>query len=110
MSKFQSTISTVAALVSIFGAAAAGWKLAQPNPDVSPNSLDQKIEQLEQKIQENSVGVSVEQSQQTNTEQSSNIQDAQDQQQVQITPKQQILPLSPTPPTPPPPVPAGEFE
>lgn len=29
MSKFQSTISVVAALASIFGAGAAGWKLAQ---------------------------------------------------------------------------------
>ena len=29
MSKFQSTISVVAALASIFGAGAAGWKLSQ---------------------------------------------------------------------------------
>lgn len=52
MSKFQSTISTVAALASIFGAAAAGWKLAQSNSDIPPSALDQKIEQLEQKIEQ----------------------------------------------------------
>ena len=55
MSKFQSTISTVAALASIFGAAAAGWKLAQSNSDVPPSALDQKIEQLEQKIEQTSI-------------------------------------------------------
>jgi basic membrane lipoprotein Med (substrate-binding protein (PBP1-ABC) superfamily) len=52
VSKFQSTISTVAALASIFGAAAAGWKLAQSNTNVPPSALDQKIEQLEQKIKQ----------------------------------------------------------
>jgi hypothetical protein len=52
VSKFQSTISTVAALASIFGAAAAGWKLAQSNTNVPPSALDQKIEQLEQKIEQ----------------------------------------------------------
>lgn len=31
MGRFQSTISTVAALASIFGAGAAGWKLASDN-------------------------------------------------------------------------------
>ena len=52
VSKFQSTISVVAALASIFGAGAAGWKLAQSNTDVPPSALDQKIEQLEQKIEQ----------------------------------------------------------
>lgn len=55
MSKFQSTVSTVAALVSIFGAAAAGYKLAQqPNqkPEESPPAIEQKLTQLEQKIEE----------------------------------------------------------
>jgi len=51
MSKFQSTISTVAALASIFGAATAGWKLAQVNSDVPPTVLDQKINQLDQKLE-----------------------------------------------------------
>ena len=35
MSKFQSTVSTVAALASVFGAGAAGWKLAYENQRVS---------------------------------------------------------------------------
>ena len=52
MSKFQSTISTVAALASIFGAGAAGWKLAQVNTDVPPTVLDQKINQLDQKLED----------------------------------------------------------
>lgn len=52
MSKFQSTISTVAALASIFGAGAAGWKLAQVNADVPPTVLDQKINQLDQKLED----------------------------------------------------------
>lgn len=52
MSKFQSTISTVAALASIFGAAAAGWKLAQMNSEQPPTQLDQKLEVLEKKLDE----------------------------------------------------------
>lgn len=52
MSKFQSTISTVAALASIFGAAAAGWKLSEANSTQPPTVLDQKIEQLDQKLED----------------------------------------------------------
>jgi uncharacterized protein HemX len=56
MSKFQSTISTVAALASIFGAGAAGWKLAQSQPDYKPEepqpAIEQKLTQLEQKLEE----------------------------------------------------------
>lgn len=56
MSKFQSTISTVAALASIFGAAAAGYKLAQQQPDYKPEepqpAIEQKLTQLEQKLEE----------------------------------------------------------
>lgn len=56
MSKFQSTVSTVAALASIFAAGAAGWKLAQNQPDYNPNepqpALEQKLTQLEQKLEE----------------------------------------------------------
>lgn len=55
MSKFQSTISVVAALASIFGAAAAGIKLAQSSSDVPPSPLDKKINQLEQKLLETTV-------------------------------------------------------
>lgn len=55
MSKFQSTISTVAALASIFGAGAAGWKLAQSQPEYKPEdpkpAIEQKLTQLEQKLE-----------------------------------------------------------
>ena len=43
---FTKTISTVAALASIFGAAAAGWKLAESNSPQPPTVLDQKLEDL----------------------------------------------------------------
>lgn len=95
MSKFQSTISTVAALASIFGAAAAGWKLAQSNSDVPPSALDQKIEQLEQKIEQTTNPVPIETPEivvPTN----------------QVAPTQiEQKPVAPTPP-PPPPVPTEE--
>lgn len=54
MSKFQSTISTVAALASIFGAGAAGWKLAQSQPEYKPQDppqIEQKLTELEQKLE-----------------------------------------------------------
>jgi len=47
---FTKTISTVAALASIFGAAAAGWKLAESNSPQPPTALDEKINQLDQKL------------------------------------------------------------
>lgn len=54
MSKFQSVISTVAALASIFAAGAAGYKLAQSQPDYKPQdpqpTIEQKLTQLEQKL------------------------------------------------------------
>jgi len=57
MSKFQSVISTVAALASIFAAGAAGYKLAQRQPDYKPTdpqpAIEQKLTQLEQKLEEN---------------------------------------------------------
>lgn len=40
MSKFQSTISVIAALASIFGAASAGWKLAENNSPAQPVPVD----------------------------------------------------------------------
>ena len=56
MSKFQSVVSTVAALASIFAAGAAGYKLAQSQPEYNPAdlqpALEQKITQLEQKLEE----------------------------------------------------------
>jgi hypothetical protein len=57
MSKFQSVISTVAALASIFAAGAAGYKLAQSQPDYKPTDpqpdIEQKLTQLEQKLEQN---------------------------------------------------------
>lgn len=53
MSKFQSTISVVAALASIFGAGAAGWKLAQDSEVKTTESPDNPIVQTyEQHITE----------------------------------------------------------
>ena len=49
---FSKTISTIAALASIFGAAAAGWKLAESNSQQPPTALDEKINQLDQKLEE----------------------------------------------------------
>jgi hypothetical protein len=54
MSKFQSTVSVVAALASIFGAGAAGWKLAQES-DVKPTekvntAYEQHLTDLQEKI------------------------------------------------------------
>lgn len=49
---FTKTISTIAALASIFGAAAAGWKLAESNSQTPPTALDEKINQLDQKLEE----------------------------------------------------------
>lgn len=54
MSKFQSTISVVAALASIFGAGAAGFKLAQDS-NVKPTEeintkYEQHITELQQQI------------------------------------------------------------
>ena len=49
MSKFQSTISTVAALTTIFGAAVGGWKIAEQQREY--NSQQQVIDNLQQKLE-----------------------------------------------------------
>lgn len=49
---FSKTISTFAALASIFGASVAGWKLAESQRDVPSSALDQKIMELEKKLEE----------------------------------------------------------
>ena len=50
---FTKTISTVAALASIFGAAAAGWKLAQDdNKQPEVQVYEQRINELEKKIEQ----------------------------------------------------------
>jgi len=89
MSKFQSTVSTVAALASIFGAAAAGWKLAEVNSNHSPSELDKKIEIIEKKLEEASDPKPVEEVAQP---------------QPQVAPQPPIL-TPVTQPSPPPPVP-----
>jgi hypothetical protein len=49
---FTKTISTVAALASIFGAGAAGFKLADSQKEVPLIPLDQKVMELERKLEE----------------------------------------------------------
>ena len=46
---FTKTVSVVAALASIFGAATAGWKLAESNSQQPPTVLDDKLNQLDKK-------------------------------------------------------------
>lgn len=48
MSKFQSTISTVAALTTIFGAAVGGWRIAEQQREY--NNQKQVIDNLQEKI------------------------------------------------------------
>jgi hypothetical protein len=50
MTAFQSTVSTVAALASIFAAGAAGWKLAQNTQPPMP--AEEMVEELRQKVAE----------------------------------------------------------
>jgi hypothetical protein len=49
---FTKTISTIAALASIFGAGAAGWKLANNASNNPPSALEEKITQLEKQLEE----------------------------------------------------------
>ena len=49
---FSKTVSVVAALTSIFAAGATGWKLADTQKEVPLNPLDQKIMELEKKLDE----------------------------------------------------------
>jgi len=48
---FSKTVSVVAALASIFAAGATGWKLADTQKDVPLSSLDQKVMELEKKLE-----------------------------------------------------------
>ena len=48
---FSKTVSVVAALASIFAAGATGWKLADTQKEVPLSSLDQKIMELEKKLE-----------------------------------------------------------
>ena len=49
---FSKTVSVVAALASIFAAGATGWKLADSQKEVPLTPLDQKIMELEKKLEE----------------------------------------------------------
>ncbi len=49
---FSKTVSVVAALTSIFAAGATGWKLADTQKEVPLSPLDQKIMELEKKLEE----------------------------------------------------------
>ena len=49
---FSKTVSVVAALASIFAAGATGWKLADSQKNVPLSSLDQKVMELEKKLEE----------------------------------------------------------
>jgi D-alanyl-D-alanine carboxypeptidase len=49
---FSKTVSVFAALASIFAAGATGWKLADSQKEVPLTPLDQKVMELEKKLQE----------------------------------------------------------
>jgi hypothetical protein len=49
---FTKTVSVFAALASIFAAGAAGWKLADSQNQVPLTPLDQKVMELEKKLEE----------------------------------------------------------
>ena len=49
---FSKTISVVAALASIFAAGVTGWKLADSQKEVPLSPLDQKVMELEKKLEE----------------------------------------------------------
>ena len=49
---FSKTVSVVAALASIFAAGATGWKLADTQKEVPLSPLDQKVMELEKKLEE----------------------------------------------------------
>jgi len=47
---FSKTVSVFAALASIFAAGATGWKLADSQKEVPLSPLDQKVMELEKKL------------------------------------------------------------
>jgi hypothetical protein len=92
---FSKTMSVFAALASIFAAGATGWKLADSQKEVPLTPLDQKVMELEEKL---------EQAQQPQvTSEPVNLPQPQPQPQptIQTPPQPATLP----PVTPPPPVP-----
>ncbi|UYA57569.1 cadherin [Synechococcus phage S-CREM1] len=94
---FSKTISTIAALASIFGAATAGWKLAESNSQQPPTVLDEKLNQLDKKIEDLSKPAPVPVPQAAPAP-------------VVAAPAPVILPTSQPTPPPPPPVPQEETQ
>jgi len=82
---FTKTISIFAALASIFGAGAAGWKLAQDD-NQQPKIYEERIQQLEEQLKQQSTQTAVPQP-------------------VTLPPTQTQVPQATQLPPPPPPVP-----
>jgi hypothetical protein len=82
---FSKTVSVFAALASIFAAGATGWKLANSQQEVPLNPLDQKVMELEKKIEEVTTENPIDQVVQP---------------QVELQPKPTIPPVPPLPPLP----------
>lgn len=90
---FTKTISTIAALASIFGTSVLAYKLVQrENQQPLPLEVEEKITQLEEKLKE--------------AEKKSTIRQPMVEQPVIIQPPPQVLPPLPSVPEPKP----GEFE
>jgi ribosomal protein S13 len=96
---FSKTISVVAALTSIFGAGAAGWKLANENQtkpaEEVNNTYEQHITELQQKIADL-------EKQETNTTPPAYVPLPQETPTSQVAPKPTTLPpvVPPPPPVP----------
>ena len=90
---FSKTVSVVAALASIFGAGAAGFKLAQDSQTPQTNPLEQRITELESELK-----TAKEQVVNVNPPTPVVLPQTQPQVQPQITPIPPQLPPNPVPP------------
>lgn len=95
MSKFQSTISTVAALTTIFGAAVGGWKIVEQQKEYS--NQQQVIDKLQEKIADKEQPVII-------------TPPVQSVQQPVVAPEPVTLPQQPVLPSPPPPPPVDSTQ
>lgn len=101
---FTKTISTVAALASIFGAGAAGFKLAQDSQSVDNQNTQTKYEAQITNLQQQLADLK---------QQSVTVNPPTPVTLPQPTPEKQVppaVPALPAPPTPPAPPAAGNFE
>lgn len=101
---FTKTISTVAALASIFGAGAAGFKLAQDSQSVDNQNTQTKYEAQITNLQQQLADLK---------QQSVTVNPPTPVALPQPTPEKQVppaVPALPAPPTPPAPPAAGNFE